>query len=292
MDKLHGHSATHPGTLTLGGEIVVNRLGFGAMRITGPGIWGPPDDLTEALLTLRLLRELGINFIDTADSYGPAVSEQLIREALHPYGELIVATKGGLRRGGPDQWIVDGRPERLTEQVHKSLQNLGLEQIPLWQLHRVDPRVPRDEQFGAIRTMIDEGLIKLAGLSEVSIDDIEAASRYFRVSTVQNRYNLFDRQSEDVLDYCERHGIAFIPWYPLSAGNLANERSVLADIAQRLGAKPAQIAVAWLLRRSPVMLPIPGTSKRHHLRENVAAGSITLSDSEFEALDALGRNRT
>jgi aryl-alcohol dehydrogenase-like predicted oxidoreductase len=262
------------------------------MRITGPGIWGPPDDPTEALLTLRLLRELGINFIDTADSYGPAVSEQLIREALHPYGEQIVATKGGLRRGGPDQWIVDGRPERLTEQVHKSLQNLGLEQIPLWQLHRVDPRVPRDEQFGAIRTMIDEGLIKLAGLSEVSIDDIEAASRYFRVSTVQNRYNLFDRQSEDVLDYCERHGIAFIPWYPLSAGNLANERSVLADIAQRLGAKPAQIAVAWLLRRSPVMLPIPGTSKRHHLRENVAAGSITLSDNEFEALDALGRNRT
>lgn len=288
MTQSSERPAAVPATFSLGGELTVNRLGFGAMRITGPGIWGPPNDPTEALQTLRLLPELGVNFVDTADSYGPAVSEQLIREALHPYSETVVATKAGFRRTGPDQWIVDARPERLREQLHKSLKNLGLEQIPLWQLHRVDPAVPRDEQFGAVRAMIDEGLIRLAGLSEVGVDDIEAASRHFKVSSVQNRYNLFDRQSEDVLAHCERNGIAFIPWFPLSAGALANERSPLVTVASRHGVTPAQIAVAWLLKRSPAMLPIPGTSRRDHLRENVAAAAIVLSDEEYAALDALG----
>lgn len=277
------------GTFRIGGEFQVNRLGFGAMRITGPGIWGAPADRAEALRTLRRLPELGVDFIDTADSYGPDVSEQLIREALHPYDGVFVATKGGFTRGGPDQWSIDGRPQRLIEQALRSRDKLGVETIALWQLHRVDPSVPRDEQFAAVRQLLDDGVVRHAGLSEVGVDDIEHARRYFPVATVQNRYNLADRGSEDVLAYCERHGIGFIPWYPLAAGDLARPDSPLQEVARRRQATPGQIALAWLLRRSPVMLPIPGTSKVAHLEQNVAAASIVLSDEDYASLNATGQ---
>ena len=208
----------------IGGELPVHRLGFGAMRVTGPGIWGDPADPAEALRTLKRTRELGIDFIDTADSYGPDVSERLIREALHPYGDLRIATKAGLARTGPDRWVALGRPEYLIQQAHKSLRNLGVERIDLWQLHRIDPKVPRDEQFDAVRSLLDAGLIRYAGLSEVSVAEIEAASKYFKVATVQNRYNLVERKSADVLAYCERQGIGFIPWFPLGAGDAGAAR--------------------------------------------------------------------
>jgi pyridoxine 4-dehydrogenase len=277
-------NATKSGQFRIGGEIQINRLGFGAMRITGRGIWGEPADPPEALRTLKRLPALGVNFIDTADSYGPDVSEPLIREALHPYGDLLVATKGGLARTGPDQWIPLGRPEYLIQQAHKSRRHLGVEQIGLWQLHRIDPKVPRDEQFDAIKSLLRDGVIRHAGLSEVSVAEIEAASRFFKVATVQNRYNLVTRSSEDVLVYCELHGIGFIPWFPLAAGDLARPGSLLDAIAKRHGATPGQIALAWVLKRSPVMLPIPGTSNVSHLEENVAAVKIELSDEEFVAL--------
>lgn len=283
-------NAADAGTFSIGGDLAVHRLGFGAMRITGPGIWGPPADHDEAIRTLRRLPELGVNFIDTADSYGPDVSEWLIREALHPYRkDLVIATKGGLTRSGPDIWKPVGRPEYLLQQVHKSLRNLGVEQIDLWQLHRIDPKVPADEQFDAVRSFIDQKLIRHAGLSEVSVDDIKAASKFFDVATVQNRYNLVDRTSEDVLDYCAGQNIGFIPWFPLAAGDLAKPGSILDTMAGKYGAHPSQIALAWVLKRSPVMLPIPGTSKVAHLEQNVAAASITLSDEDFAALDAEGR---
>jgi len=277
-----------PQTFTLGHNTPpLNRLGFGAMRITGAGVWGEPEDRAEALRTLRRLPALGVNFIDTADSYGPDVSEELIREALHPYGaDLLIATKAGLTRTGPNRWIPLGRPDYLIQQAYKSRRRLGVEQIGLWQLHRIDPTVPRDEQFGAIKTLLDEGVIRHAGLSEVSVADIEAASKVFKV---QNRYNLVDRQSEAVLAYCEQHGIGFIPWYPLAAGDLAKPGGVLDAVAQAHGATPGQIALAWLLKRSPVMLPIPGTAKVAHLEENMAAARIALSDAEFAALDAAGK---
>jgi pyridoxine 4-dehydrogenase len=287
MADLASPSAKASGTFKLGGELEIHRLGYGAMRITGPGIWGPPDEPSEALRTLQSLPELGVNFIDTADSYGPDVSEQLIREALHPYTDLLIATKAGLRRSGPDRWSPDGNPEYLRQRLQKSLQNLGVEQIALWQLHRVDPNVPRDEQFNAVRSMQAEGLIRFAGLSEVSVDDIQAASKYFKVATVQNRYNVADRASEDVLRYCEEHGISFIPWYPLAAGSLTQTGSPLQKIAAQRDVSAGQVALAWLLKRSPVILPIPGTSKRTHLRENVAAAEISLSDQEFAGLEAL-----
>ena len=284
------YNAAKSGTFKIGGDLEVNRLGFGAMRITGDGIWGNPADHDEAIRTLKRLPELGVNFIDTADSYGPDVSEWLIKEALHPYKKgLVVATKAGLTRHGPNIWPPLGRPEYLIQQVHKSLRNLGVEQIDLWQLHRIDPKVPAKEQFDTIKSLLDSGLIRHAGLSEVSVADIEAASKHFRVATVQNRYNLVDRTSEDVLDYCEKHGIGFIPWFPLAAGDLAKEGSLLDTIAKKHGAAPSQIALAWVLKRSPVMLPIPGTSKVKHLEENTAAANITLSDEEFAALDAEGK---
>lgn len=283
-------SASRSGTFKVGGNLEISRLGFGAMRITGKGIWGPPADHDEAIRTLKHLPELGINFIDTADSYGPDVSEWLIREALHPYPKgLVIATKGGLTRSGPDIWKPVGRPEYLLQQVHKSLRNLGVEQIDLWQLHRIDPRVPADEQFDAIRSFIDQKLIRDAGLSEVSVEDIKAASKFFKVATVQNRYNLVDRTSEDVLDYCTAQNIGFIPWFPLAAGDLARSGSILGTMAKKYGAEPSQIALAWVLKRSCVMLPIPGTSKVAHLKQNVAAAGITLSDEDFSALDAEGR---
>jgi aryl-alcohol dehydrogenase-like predicted oxidoreductase len=284
-------NAKGAGTFRIGSQIEVNRLGFGAMRITGAGIWGEPQDPAECKRTLKRLPELGVNFIDTADSYGPDVSERLIADCLSPYEGLLIATKGGLTRTGPNVWVPLGRPEYLLQQVHKSLRNLRVSQIGLWQLHRIDPKVPRDEQFGAIKALLDQGLIAHAGLSEVTVDDIAAARKIFPVATVQNRYNLIDRSSEPVLDYCEQHQIGFIPWFPLAAGDLAKPGSLLDGIARTHQASPSQIALAWVLRRSPVMLPIPGTSKVAHLEDNVAAAGITLSDADFSALDREGRSR-
>jgi aryl-alcohol dehydrogenase-like predicted oxidoreductase len=261
------------------------------MRVTGQGIWGEPADRAEALRTLKRIPELGIDFIDTADSYGPDVSERLLREALHPYKGLVIATKGGLTRPGPDAWVPNGRPEYLIGQAKKSLKNLGLERIDLWQLHRIDPKVPAGEQFGAIKQLIDTGLVRFAGLSEVSVADIEAASKVFKVASVQNRYNLFDRASEDVLEHCERHGIGFIPWFPLGAGGLARSQAALDAVARRHDATTGQIALAWLLRRSPVMLPIPGTSKVAHLEENVAAANIELAKADLAELEHAARRR-
>ena len=282
-------SAAPSGTFDIGGDLTVNRLGFGAMRITGKGVWGEPDDRAEALRVLRRLPELGVNFIDTADSYGPFVSEDLIREALHPYDGIVVATKGGYTRHGPDEWEELGRPEYLRQCVLMSMRRLGVERIDLWQLHRIDEKTPRDEQFGVIADMQREGLIRHVGLSEVSVADIEDARRHFEVVSVQNMYNLVSRRSEDVLDFCAREGIAFIPWYPLGAGRLAREGTVLDRLAKKLGATGAQIALAWVLQRSRVMLPIPGTSRVSHLEENVAAASIELDADDFRELDDAGR---
>jgi aryl-alcohol dehydrogenase-like predicted oxidoreductase len=287
--KMAKLDASKSGTFKIGGEIEINRLGFGAMRITGKGIWGEPEDRPEALRTLKRVPELGIDFIDTADSYGPDVSEELIHEALFPYKEMLIATKAGFQRTGPGVWKMDGRPEWLRSQALSSCKRLGVKRIDLWQLHRIDPKVPRHAQFAAIKSMIDDGIIRFAGLSEVSVADIEEASEVFPVVSVQNRYNLVDRGSEDVLDYCEANGIGFIPWYPLAAGDLAKEGSILDRIAKKHGAAPSQIALACVLKRSPVMLPIPGTSKVKHLEENVAAVNIELTDDEFALLDREGR---
>lgn len=281
--------AAQAGTFKIAGETPVHRLGFGAMRVTGPGVWGLPADKAAAIRTLKRLPELGVNFIDTADSYGPDVSEELLAEALHPYEGLLIATKGGLTRPGPDRWIPDGRPDYLIAQAKRSLKKLRVARIDLWQLHRIDPRVPAGEQFGAIRQLLDDGLIRYAGLSEVGVAEIAAASKVFPVATVQNRYNLADRAHEAVLDYCEANGIGFIPWYPLAAGDLARPGSPLDAVAKAHGATPSQIALAWTLKRSPVMLPIPGTSKIAHLEENVAAAGLKLTDAEFAALDRAGK---
>jgi pyridoxine 4-dehydrogenase len=284
-------TAAKSGTFRIGSDVEVNRLGFGTMRLTGRGIWGPPADRAEAIRTLKRLPQLEVNFIDTADSYGPNIAEELLREALHPYKGIFIATKAGLARTGPDEWTALGRPEYLIQQAYTSCQRLGVDQLDLWQLHRIDPKVPRDEQFGAIKRLLDSGVIRYAGLSEVSVADIEAASRVFKVATVQNRYNLVDRSSEAVLDYCTRHRIGFIPWFPLAAGRLASAGSLLDTLAKRHGAAPSQVALAWMLKRSPVMLPIPGTSKVAHVEENVAAVGIELSDEDFSALDRAGRGQ-
>lgn len=279
-------NAAASGQFLIGGDIAVHRLGFGAMRITGKGIWGDPVNPDGVRATLRQLPEWGVNLIDTADSYGPEVSENLIREVLHPYPGMLVATKGGLTRHGPDIWMPVGRPEYLRQCVLMSLRRLRVERIDLWQLHRIDAKVPRDEQFAVIAAMQKEGLIRHVGLSEVNVEEIEAARKYFPVATVQNQYNLGNRQSEAVLDHCEANGIGFIPWFPLAAGELAAPGSVLTKIASRLGASNGQVALAWLLKRSPVMLPIPGTSSVDHLRENVGAAELTLTDDDFAALEA------
>ncbi len=281
--------ATQSGSFTLGGDLAVTRLGFGAMRITGSGIWGPPADLAAARATLRRAVELGIDFIDTADSYGPFVSEDLIAEVLKPYEGLVIATKGGLTRHGPNIWRPVGRPEYLRQCVLMSLRRLGIERIDLWQLHRVDPLVPAEEQFGEIARMQEEGLIRHVGLSEVDVPTIEAAGRHFPVVSVQNRFNLVDRKSEDVLEHCAAHGIGFIPWAPLAGGSLAREHSALTEIAERRGVSPGQVALAWMLRRSPAMLPIPGTGSPSHLEDNVAGAALVLDDAEASALDAQGR---
>jgi aryl-alcohol dehydrogenase-like predicted oxidoreductase len=282
-------TAASSGQFMIGGDITINRLGFGAMRLTGKGIWGEPADREAAIRTLRRVPELGINFIDTADSYGPFVSETLIRETLHPYRGLTIATKGGLIRLGPDIWKPVGRPEYLRQCALMSLRRLGLERLDLWQLHRLDPRVPRDEQFGAVADMRRDGLIRHVGLSNVSVEDIEAAGRYFPVATVQNRYNLTDRSSEEVLTHCERQTIGFIPWAPLSAGTLARPGSPLTKIAERLHLSPGQLALAWVLKRSPVMLPIPGTSSVKHLEENLQSAELHLSESEWSEVESAVR---
>lgn len=289
MAPLDAHKA---GSFKINGDIKIHRLGFGAMRITGPRVWGPPVDMAETIRTLKRLPELGIDFIDTANSYGPEVSERLIRETLYPYDGILVATKAGLRRPGPGEWERDGRPEHLREQAIQSRARLGLEQIGLWQLHAIDAKVPRGEQFAAVKSLLDDGIIRHAGLSNVTVADIEAASKIFKVATVQNRYNLIDRGSEDVLDHCEKHGIGFIPWFPLAAGRLAETGSILDGVAKAYNATPSQVALAWVLKRSPVMLPIPGTSKVSHLEENVAALNVELSDEEFDALDRAGRTES
>jgi aryl-alcohol dehydrogenase-like predicted oxidoreductase len=290
-DVNKGLNASASGQFTIGGDLSVNRLGFGAMRLTGRGIWGEPEDRPEALRTLKRVPQLGINLIDTADSYGPEVSENLIHEALFPYSGLVVATKAGLTRQGPDLWADVGRPEYLRQQVLMSLRRLGTQRIDLWQLHRIDPKVPRDEQFDAIRQMRQEGLIRHAGLSEVTVEEIEAAQRFFPVVTVQNQYNLVTRQSEPVLDYCTANKIGFIPWFPLASGDLESPGSRLDRIAKQYAVSPGAIALAWLLKRSPVILPIPGTSRVQHLEENTAAVNVRLSEEEFALLDAVGRGQ-
>ena len=280
-------SAAESGVFELGGDLPVCRLGFGAMRITGEGIIGPPRDRGEALRVLKRAVELGISLIDTAESYGPHVSEELIAEALYPYPQgLVIATKGGFDRPGPNQWTPNGRPERLREELEGSLRRLRLERIDLWQLHRIDPNVPEDEQFGVIREFIDEGKVRHAGLSEAGVDEIERARRFFPVASVQNRYNLADRHWEPVLKHCEAQGVAFIPWFPLDMGRLASAGGAVDSIARSLRATPAQIALAWLLARSPVMLPIPGTARLKHLEENVCAAVVRLTPEERERLEA------
>lgn len=278
-------NAAAAGTFDIGGDLRVNRLGFGAMRITGKGIWGEPENPEEARAVLKRAVELGINLIDTADSYGPHVSERLIGETLHPYPEdLVIATKGGLLRDGPGQWRRDARPEHLREACEGSLKRLKLDRIDLYQLHRIDPRVPAEEPLGALAELREEGKIRHIGLSEVSVEQIQRAQQIVPIVSVQNRYNLTDRDSEDVLDFCEREGIGFIPWFPLATGDLARPGGPLDEIATHYGASPGQVALAWLLWRSPVILPIPGTSSVEHLVENVAAAALELDEEEFAEL--------
>ncbi|MGA7929604.1 MAG: aldo/keto reductase [Candidatus Sulfotelmatobacter sp.] len=279
-------SATSAGTITLGGELTVNRLGFGAMRLTGDGIWGPPKDPATAIAVLRRAIELGVNFIDTADSYGPNVSEELIADALAPYPEdLVIATKGGWNRAGPDQWTHDASPAHLREAVEGSLKRLGLDRIDVYQLHIPDPLVPLDASIETLANMQTEGKIRLVGLSNVTVEHIERARKIVPIVSVQNRYSFADREWDNVVDYCEGNGIAFIPWFPLGAGRVAGR--LLERIAKARKVKPIQIALAWLLKRSPIMLPIPGTSSVAHLAENVESASLQLSEKEYLELTGI-----
>ena len=281
------------GTFTLGDDLTVNRLGFGAMRITGEGIWGEPKNPEESRAVLRRAVELGVNLIDTADSYGPEVSERLIAEALHPYPkDLVIATKGGLTRQGPNKWEPVGRPEYLRQQVEMSLRRLRLDRIDLYQLHRIDPKVPAEESLGALKDLQQQGKIRHIGLSEVSPSEIEQCSKIVRVVSVQNRYNMSDRAHEDALKYCEEHKLGFIPWFPVAAGKLAAAGGPLESAAKRHGVSVAQLSIAWLLHRSPVMLPIPGTSSVKHLEENVAAASLRLNADEWRALEQTAKAAT
>src|SRR3954466_3695875 len=279
-------SAAASGTFKIGGDLEVTRLGYGAMRIVGDGVWGPAKDPDKVIEVLQRLPGLGVDFIDTADSYGPGYSEEYIAEALAPYDGVSVATKGGFTRHGPGIWQEVGRREYLRQCALMSLRRLKVETIDLYQLHRLDPRTDRDEQFGELKALQDEGVVRHLGLSEVSVEEIKAAQEVFEVTTVQNLYNLTNRQSEDVLRYCEEQGIGFIPWFPLAAGKLARPGGAVADAAREHDATPGQIALAWLLQRSPVMLPIPGTGSVEHLEENVAAAGIELAPEEVERLDA------
>ena len=281
--------ASSSGTFALGGQLVVHRLGFGAMRITGPGVWGEPADRDQAIAVLRRAVELGVDLIDTADSYGPYVSEELIRTALHPYpSQLVIATKAGMVRTGPNLWHALGRPEYLRQECEMSLRRLRLEQIPLFQLHRVDPRVPLEEQVGELAALQSEGKIRFIGLSNVTVDQIRAARAVVAIATVQNRYNLVDRGSEDVVEHCERERIGFIPWFPLATGDLSRNGGLLTAFSERLETTPSQVAVAWLLHRSQVILPIPGTASVAHLEENVEAALLGLTDDQVAELGKLG----
>ena len=274
------------GTFALAGR-TVHRLGFGAMRITGPGIWGPPADHGEAIAVLRRAVDLGVDLIDTADSYGPTISEELINEALHPYGDVVVATKAGLLRTGPGRWHSCGRPEYLRQQCELSLRRLDVEALDLFQLHRIDPTVPAADQFGLLKALLDEGKVRAVGLSEVTVDELEDARRTVEVATVQNSYNVTERQSEAVLERCQALGVGFIPYFPVAAGVLAGDDSKVGRVAAATGATPAQVSLAWLLHKSPVMLPIPGTSSIAHLEENCAAAALALDDAVLATLDAL-----
>ncbi len=277
--------AAQAGEFAIGDDLRVTRLGFGAMRITGDGIWGPPADRAECIGVLRRAVESGIDFIDTADSYGPGVSEEIIAEALHPYpANLVIATKGGYERPGPNRWVENGKPEHLRSVCEGSLRRLRLERIDLYQLHRIDPKVPADDQLGTLKALQAEGKIKHIGLSEVSIAQIQHAQTIVPIVSIQNRYSLADRGSEDVLKYCEKEKMAFIPWFPLAAGKLSGESSPVQRVAEQLKATPSQVALAWLLSRSPVMLPIPGTSKVKHLEENVAAAALKIDEKEMQEL--------
>jgi len=285
-------AAAASGVFSLGGTVAVTRLGYGAMRITGRGIWGEPADRGTAIRVLRRAVELGVDFIDTADSYGPFVSEDLIRTALHPYGGVTIATKGGLTRTGPDRWGTVGRPEYLRQCVEMSLRRLGLETIDLYQLHRIDPQVPAADQVGELNDLRKEGKIRHIGLSEVGVADIGEARLTAPIASVQNLYNLTERTSEDVLDYCEREGLGFIPYCPIATGRFSAPYGPLAQLARQCGATPVQLALAWTLRRSPVMLPIPGTGSVAHLEENVGAAEIELTNEQFRALSGLAPARS
>jgi pyridoxine 4-dehydrogenase len=277
--------AKRAGEYSIGKDLRVIRLGFGSMRLTGKGIWGQPANRAEAISVLQRSVELGVNFIDTADSYGPHVAEELIAEALHPYpADLVIATKGGFDRPGPDRWVENGRPEHLMSACDGSLRRLRLDRIELYQLHRIDPKVPAEDQLGTLKNLQAQGKIKHIGLSEVNVDQLKHAQTLVDIVSVQNRYSVTDRGSEDVLNYCEQHDIAFIPWFPLAAGRLAGPDSPIGRVAKQLNATPSQVALAWLLKRSPVMLPIPGTSRVQHLEENIAAAGLKVDDSEFNAL--------
>ena len=279
--------AAASGTFVIGGDLPVHRMGFGTMRLTGEGIWGEPADRDEAISVLRRAVELGITLFDTADSYGPEVAERLIAEALYPYpDDLIIATKAGFQRPGPGKWVEDGRPAHLREAVEGSLRRLRLARIDLYQLHRIDPKVPVADQIGTLLDLQQQGKIRHIGLSEVSVKQIEAVRRMVTIVSVQNRYNLDDRASEDVLNYCTGENLGFIPWFPLATGDLANSGGPLARVAGRLGATPAQVALAWLLKKSPVMLPIPGTSSVEHLEENTAAAALRLDEAAMRELEA------
>lgn len=277
-------------TISLKDLGTVHRLGFGAMRIVGDGVWGEPTDRAAAVAVVRRAVELGVDFIDTADSYGPNISEEILAEALHPYREgLKIATKVGFTRTGPNRWVPVGRPEYLRQQTELSLRKLRVDTLDLLQLHRIDPKVDAEEQFGVLRELQDEGKVRALGLSQVSVAELEAAGRHFTVSTVQNRYNLTDRSSADVLEYAEKNGIGFIPWAPISAGELAQPGGPLDAAANRLGATTSQVALAWLLRRSPVMMPIPGTGSVAHLEENLASARVVLDDATYAELEAAGK---
>jgi aryl-alcohol dehydrogenase-like predicted oxidoreductase len=277
--------ATASGTFELGGDLPVVRLGYGSMQLTGPGVWGDPPDRGEAVRVLRRAVELGVTFVDTADSYGPFVAELLIREALHPYpDDLVIATKAGLTRAGPHDWRAVGRPEYLRQQCELSLRHLGVDRIDLFQLHRIDRAVPLADQVGELKLLQDEGKIRHIGLSEVGVEQLTAAGEHADIVSVQNLYNVTNRRAEPLLEHCERHGIGFIPWFPLATGELANPGGPLAELATRHDATPSQLALAWLLRRSPVMLPIPGTASVAHVEENTAAAAVELSDDEFDEL--------
>jgi pyridoxine 4-dehydrogenase len=276
---------TSGSTFAIGGDLTVGRLGYGTMQLTGPGVWGDPADPDEAVRVLRRAAELGVTLFDTADSYGPFTAELLVKKALHPYADgIVIATKAGLTRSGPGDWRPVGRPEYLRQQTLLSLRHLGLDTIPLMQLHRIDPQVPLEDQVGELKLLQDEGKIQHIGLSEVSVAEIEAARAIASIVTVQNRYNVADRAAEDVLEYSERNDIGFIPWFPLATGKLSLPGGPLDEMSHRLGASPSQLAVAWLLRRSPVMLPIPGTSSVAHLEDNMKAAAVELSDADFEEL--------